>query len=74
MYRAMEQNNPKNSTYFVLGPWLHGGYARMDGDSLGNISFGSKTEIYYREHVELPFFNYYLKDKGQMTSPRVQAF
>jgi uncharacterized protein len=74
MYRAMEEYNPGNRTYLVLGPWLHGGYAHMDGDSLGNISFGSKTGVYYREQIELPFFDYYLKDKGQMTLPRVQAF
>jgi putative CocE/NonD family hydrolase len=74
MYRAMEEYNPGNRTYLVLGPWLHGGYAYMDGDSLGNISFGSKTGVYYREQIELPFFDYYLKEKGQMTLPRVQAF
>jgi len=74
MYHAMEQNNPNNKTYFVIGPWLHGGYARMDGDSLGNISFGLKTGVYYREQVEFPFFNYYLKDKGELKLPRVTAF
>ena len=74
MYRAMEEFNPKNATYLVMGPWLHGGYGRTDGDTLGNISFGSKTGVYYREKIELPFFNYYLKDKGQMNLPRVQAF
>jgi hypothetical protein len=58
----------------VIGPWLHGGYARMDGDTLGNISFGSKTGVYYREQIELPFFNYYLKDKGEMKLPKVAAF
>jgi hypothetical protein len=46
----------------------------MDGDMLGNISFGSKTGAYFREKVELPFFNYYLKDKGEMTLPRVLVF
>jgi len=74
MYRAMVENNPRNKTYLVIGPWLHGGYARMDGDTLGNISFGSKTGAYYREQVELPFFNYYLKDKGELKLPSVRAF
>lgn len=74
MYDAMLKNNPNNKTYFVVGPWLHGGYARMDGDSLGAINFGSKTGVYYREKVELPFFNYYLKDKGDLKLPRVHAF
>src|SRR5262245_46029574 len=74
MYDAMLKNNPNNKTYFIMGPWLHGGYARMDGDTLGNINFGSKTGLYYREKVELPFFNYYLKDKGKLDLPKVQAF
>ena len=74
MYRALIEINPRNKTYFVIGPWLHGGYARMDGDTLGNISFGSKTGVYYREQIELPFFNYYLKDKGEMKLPKVAAF
>ncbi len=74
MYRALIEKNPRNKTYFVIGPWLHGGYARMDGDTLGDISFGSKTGVYYREQVELPFFNYYLKDKGDMKLPKVAAF
>src|SRR5262249_28736465 len=74
MYDAMIKNNPKNQTYFIMGPWLHGGYGRMDGDTLGNINFGSKTGGYYREKVELPFFNYYLKDKGKLDLPKGQAF
>ncbi len=74
MYHALIEKNPRNKPYFVIGPWLHGGYARMDGDTLGNISFGSKTGVYYREQIELPFFNYYLKDKGEMKLPKVAAF
>ena len=74
MYRALVEKNPRNNTYFVIGPWLHGGYARMDGDTLGNISFGSRTGAYYREQIELPFFNYYLKEKGEMKLPKVAAF
>jgi putative CocE/NonD family hydrolase len=36
----------------------------MDGDRLGNLSFGSKTAEFYRENIELPFFIYHLKGKG----------
>ena len=55
----------------VVGPWLHGGWARMDGDTLGYIAFGEKTGEYFRRNVELPFFNYYLKDEGQLALPEV---
>jgi putative CocE/NonD family hydrolase len=64
MYRAMKEKNPGNKTTLVVGPWTHGGWARGDGETLGNIRFNSKTAAYYRGEIELPFFNFYLKDKG----------
>jgi len=54
----------------VVGPWNHGGFSRGDGDRLGNINFGSKTGAYYREHIELPFFLYYLKGRGDGKFPK----
>jgi putative CocE/NonD family hydrolase len=63
MYRAMKEKNPRNKTTLVVGPWTHGGWSRGDGDVLGDISFGSKTAAHYRSEIELPFFNYYLKEK-----------
>ena len=66
MYRAMKEKNPGNRTSLVVGPWLHGGWARGDGSSLGRIEFGSKTAEHYRTTIELPFFNFYLKDKGRL--------
>ncbi len=64
MYRAIEEKNPGNRSTIVVGPWVHGGWARGDGESLGAIDFGSKTGEFYRTRVELPFFNAHLKDKG----------
>jgi putative CocE/NonD family hydrolase len=74
MYDAMVKNNPNNLTYYIVGPWLHGGYGSQTGASLGNIEFGSNTGQYYRDKVELPFFNYYLKDKGAFGRPKVEMF
>ncbi len=54
----------------VMGPWNHGGFARGDGDRLGNVNFGSKTAAYYREHIEFPFFLYYLKGRGDGKFPK----
>ena len=48
----------------VMGPWTHGGFARGDGDRVGNVNFGSKTGAYFREEIEFPFFLYELKGKG----------
>ncbi len=74
IYRALEANNPVNKSTLVVGPWLHGGWASMDGDVLGNIRFGVKTGVDYREKVELPFFNFYLKDKGTLELPEALVF
>jgi uncharacterized protein len=66
-YQSIENQNPGIFNVLVMGPWFHGGWARSDGDWLGTAYFGSKTGVYYREHFELPFFNYFLKDKGDIS-------
>lgn len=66
-YRHIERLNPGIYNVLVMGPWFHGGWARSDGDWLGTAHFGNKTGVYYRETFELPFFNYFLKDKGDIS-------
>jgi uncharacterized protein len=66
-YQNIEKQNPGIYNVIVMGPWCHGCWARTDGDWLGTAYFGMKTGIYYREHFELPFFNYFLKDKGDIS-------
>jgi putative CocE/NonD family hydrolase len=74
IYYTIEKKNPLNKSTLVVGPWLHGGWAHMDGDALGDIRFDVKTGVYYRKNVELPFFNYYLKDKGEFKLPEALVF
>lgn len=64
LFRALEANGPSAPNTLVMGPWLHGGWADMDGDKLGNLDFGSKTGEFFRDNIELPFFLYHLKGKG----------
>jgi uncharacterized protein len=66
-YQYIEKQNPGIFNVLVMGPWCHGCWARTDGDWLGTAYFGSKTGFYYREHFELPFFNHFLKDKGDIS-------
>jgi len=66
-YQNIEKQNPGIFNVLVMGPWFHGGWARSDGDWLGTAYFGGKTGVYYREHFELPFFNHFLKDKGDIS-------
>ena len=62
-YQAIEKQNPNVNNVLVVGPWHHGGWASVPGDRLGPISFGSKTAAFYRQEIELPFFEKYLKDQ-----------
>jgi putative CocE/NonD family hydrolase len=67
-YIHIEKQNPGIFNVLVLGPWFHGGWARSDGDWLGTAYFGSKTAEYYRVNMELPFFDHFLKDKGDISN------
>ncbi|HZS05165.1 MAG TPA: CocE/NonD family hydrolase [Blastocatellia bacterium] len=74
IYQTIEKNNPKAYNVLVMGPWCHGCWAGGPGERLGNISFGQPASAWYRENVELPFFNYYLKDKGELKQPEALVF
>ena len=66
LYKAIESKS-KNNNRLVMGPWFHGQWGgRGDGSSLGNIRWDAKTSEWYQNNVEVPFFNYYLKDKGNL--------
>jgi putative CocE/NonD family hydrolase len=65
-YQAIERQNPGIFNVLVMGPWFHGGWERNDGDWLGTAYFGEKQSLYYRQQFELPFFNHFLKDKGDI--------
>lgn len=66
LYKAIEQQCKNTNNKLVMGPWFHGGWSRGDGDHLGNVRFGSKTSEYYQKNIELPFFDFYLKKKGNL--------
>ena len=57
----------------VEGPWVHGGWARGDGSHLGDVQFNAKTGDYFRANVQFPFFEHYLKGKGE-AQPKAVVF
>jgi uncharacterized protein len=65
---------PKAGNHLVMGPWWHGSWSRDDGTKLGDVSFQSKTGEYYREKIELPFFEYHLKGNGDGKFPKAWVF
>jgi uncharacterized protein len=73
-FEFMEKNSPPKINMLVMGPWTHGGFSRGDGDRVGNVSFGSKTGVYYREQIEFAFFKEELKGKGDVKFPKAWVF
>lgn len=71
-HRCFQEDKANN--FLVMGPWIHGGWNSGPGASLGPVSFNSNTAQYFREAVELPFFNFYLKGKGALKLPKALAF
>jgi uncharacterized protein len=67
-YKHIEAQNPGIFNVLVVGPWDHGGWSRNPGDWLGTAYFGQKTGDYFREKLEVPFFNHFLKDKGDISN------
>ena len=63
-FNAINKFNPETPTTLVEGPWVHGGWARSDGNHLGDIQFNAKTAAYFRAEIQFPFFEHYLKGKG----------
>jgi len=63
-FNAIGKFNPETPATLVEGPWVHGGWARNDGDHLGDIQFNAKTAEQFRKDVQFPFFEHYLKGKG----------
>jgi len=73
-FHAIDQSNPGIQNSLVVGPWVHGGWGRNDGDHLGDVEFGAKTSLFYRANIEFPFFEFYLKGKGTAALPKAYVF
>ncbi len=73
-YYAIEKDNPGTFNALVVGPWVHGGWARLDGEHLGRVSFASNTAVFFREHIIFPFFEQHLKDAADAKLPEAYVF
>jgi putative CocE/NonD family hydrolase len=72
-FNAIHKFNPDTPITLVEGPWVHGGWARTDGDHLGDVQFNAKTSEYFRANIQFPFFEHYLKGGGK-TLPAAIVF
>jgi hypothetical protein len=73
-FHAIDEFNPGAVNTLVVGPWTHGGWARTDGDHLGDVTFNSKTSLFYRAKIEFPFFEFYLKGRDGQPLPKAYVF
>jgi hypothetical protein len=74
VYKNTEKQSPGAYNVLVMGPWSHGGWARTDGESLGDVKFGAKTSEFYRERIEFPFFGHFLKGRPDPDLPEAYVF
>ena len=74
IYELLEKNDTGHMNYLVAGPWNHGGWAGREGSHLGKIQFGSDTSKYFRENIEMPWFTYWLKGKGELPLKEAVTF
>jgi putative CocE/NonD family hydrolase len=74
LFHAIDRDDPEIFNALVVGPWVHGGWARLDGNHLGRVSFATNTGDYYRKHIIFPFFEQYLKGNADAKLPKAYVF
>ena len=74
LFHAVEKDSPGIFNALVVGPWVHGGWYRYDGNHLGRVSFASNTGDYYRKNILFPFFEQYLKGGADAKLPKAYVF
>jgi putative CocE/NonD family hydrolase len=73
-FHAIDENNSGTFNALVVGPWVHGGWARNDGEHLGRVEFAANTGEYYRKNILFPFFEQHLKGNGDAKLPKASVF
>jgi putative CocE/NonD family hydrolase len=73
-FHSVDEKNPGIFNALVVGPWVHGGWARYEGKHLGRVEFASDTGEYYRKNIVFPFFEQNLKGNGEGKLPKAYVF
>ncbi len=73
-FRSIADQSPSTSNQIVIGPWSHGAWSVFPGNHLGEARFASDTGDFFREHIQLPFFEHYLKDAPDPKLAKVTVF
>jgi putative CocE/NonD family hydrolase len=73
-FHAIDKNNTGIFNALVVGPWVHGGWYRYEGNHLGRVDFSVNTGDFYRKNILFPFFEQYLKGNGDAKLPKAYVF
>jgi putative CocE/NonD family hydrolase len=75
VFHAVDKLSPDAAAdTLVEGPWVHGGWSRGTGNSLGDVTFGGNPSTFYQTQIEAPFFAHYLKSADWTPLPKAYVF
>ena len=75
IFRHANESDPQRTNFIVAGPWYHGEWQSLKGDSIALIPFGGhETSREFRENIQAPFFRYYLHGKGEKPAWQASTF
>lgn len=67
IYQRIEEWNKGNDTRIVMAPCYHGTWNGGPGNALWDIPFGVNAGEDFRTKMQMPFFEFYLKEKGSVS-------
>jgi uncharacterized protein len=73
-FHAIDEYNAGIFNALVIGPWVHGGWGRYEGNHLGRVEFAANTGEFYRKNILFPFFEQYLKGAEDAKLPKAYVF
>ncbi len=75
IFRHAEESDPGHTNFIVAGPWFHGEWQAPKGEAIGIVPFGGhETAREFREHIEAPFFRFYLHGDGEKPAWQASTF
>ena len=74
IWRRQAANDPDHLTLMVAGPWAHGWWTRPGTTALGRIDYGIDASSWFNDHIQAPFFRYWLHGIGERPGAGVNSF
>ena len=74
-YKTLVKNSPEAETRLFIGPWAHSHLKVRDHKYyLGDIFYGYDLSEYYHKEIQVKYFEYYLKGKGEKPDFKIRTF